>query len=119
MASTARPTAPPTCAVVFTSPEARPASCAVAPDIASAMSAGKARPAPAPSRTITGSTCSTYSPWTGARVNMSSAAMTRTSPGRSVARAPKRPIRPAQARGESAPMMIVVGRNAAPVWSAS
>ena len=56
VASTASPSAPPTCAVVLTSPEVRPASLGVAPDIASVMSAGKHTPMPKPSRIITGST---------------------------------------------------------------
>src|SRR4028118_1995402 len=62
VASTARPRAPPTCAVVLIRPEANPASPGVAPDIASVMSAGKQRPAPVPSRTITGNPRSTKSP---------------------------------------------------------
>ena len=52
VASTARPIAPPTCTVVLTRPEARPESSGVAPDIASVISAGKARPAPRPIRTV-------------------------------------------------------------------
>jgi hypothetical protein len=56
VASTARPIAPPTWTVVLTKPEARPESLGVAPDIASVISAGKARPAPAPSSSITGAT---------------------------------------------------------------
>ena len=56
VASTASPSAPPTCRLVFTSPEARPESLCVAPDIASVISDGNDRPAPTPSRSITGST---------------------------------------------------------------
>ena len=56
VASTARPIAPPTCSVVLTRPDASPASLWVAPDIASVISAGKARPAPVPSSSITGIT---------------------------------------------------------------
>ena len=56
VARTARPKAPPTCAVVLTRPEARPASLCVAPDIASVISVGKAAPPPKPSRIITGRT---------------------------------------------------------------
>ena len=37
-----QPSAPPTCCVVLTTPDARPASSAVAPDIASVISAGNA-----------------------------------------------------------------------------
>jgi len=48
--------APPTWAVVFTRPEARPASCAVALDMASVISAGKHRPAPVPISSVTGKT---------------------------------------------------------------
>ena len=59
VASTARPSAPPTCAVVLTRPEARPASSWVAPDIASVISAGKQTPIPRPSMIITGRTCCT------------------------------------------------------------
>ncbi len=54
VASTARPSAPPTCAVVLTRPEARPASSWVAPDIASVISAGKDAAEPMPSRSIDG-----------------------------------------------------------------
>ena len=56
VASTASPIAPPTWMVVLTRPEASPASLWVAPDIASVISAGNARPAPAPSSSITGRT---------------------------------------------------------------
>ena len=56
VASTARPSAPPTCIVVFTRPEARPASSGFAPDIATVMSAGKDEPMSKPRMTITGST---------------------------------------------------------------
>jgi hypothetical protein len=56
VASTARPSAPPTCTVVLTRPEARPASLGSTPDIDSVISDGKQTPAPAPSRTITGRT---------------------------------------------------------------
>ena len=56
VASTARPSAPPTCWVVLTRPEASPASLGVAPDIAIVISAGKSRPAPVPISTIVGST---------------------------------------------------------------
>src|SRR5439155_8808599 len=56
VARTARPSAPPTCAVVLTRPEAKPASWGVAPDIASVISAGKQAPMPKPSRIMTGRT---------------------------------------------------------------
>ena len=56
VARTARPSAPPTCCVVLTRPEASPESLAVAPDIASVISAGNDSPAPVPSRSITGRT---------------------------------------------------------------
>ena len=59
VASTARPSAPPTCRLVLTSPEARPESLWVAPDIASVISDGKQRPAPTPSSSITGRTSTT------------------------------------------------------------
>jgi hypothetical protein len=59
VASTASPSAPPTCAVVFTSPEARPASCGWAPDMATFISAGKHTPAPTPSSSIEGITWAT------------------------------------------------------------
>ena len=71
VASTARPMAPPTCVVVLMRPEASPASLGVAPDIASIIRAGKARPAPMPSSSITGSTSTTQLPSTGARANSS------------------------------------------------
>src|SRR4029450_8911635 len=44
----ARPNAPPTWRVVFTSPDARPASLGVAPDIARLGSDGKGRPRAVP-----------------------------------------------------------------------
>ncbi len=56
VASTASPSAPPTCAVVLTRPEARPASCGSTPDIARFISAGKHMPAPMPSSSIEGIT---------------------------------------------------------------
>ena len=56
VASRARPIAPPTWPVVFTRPDARPASLGVAPDIASIIRAGKATPAPAPKMIIVGNT---------------------------------------------------------------
>ncbi len=57
VASTASPSAPPTCAVVLTRPEARPASCGSTPDMATFISAGKQMPAPMPSSSIEGITC--------------------------------------------------------------
>ena len=54
VASSASPSAPPTCTVVLTRPDASPASLSVAPDIASVISEGAARPAPSPSSTMTG-----------------------------------------------------------------
>ena len=54
VATTASPSAPPTCTVVLTRPDARPASLGVAPDIASFISAGNALPMPAPIRIIVG-----------------------------------------------------------------
>jgi hypothetical protein len=59
VARTARPIAPPICTVALTRPEARPASCGVAPDIASVMSAGKLTPAPRPISTIAGTMSTT------------------------------------------------------------
>ena len=55
VASTARPIAPPTWALVLTRPEARPASSGVAPDIASVISDGKEMPTPTPISSIGGS----------------------------------------------------------------
>ena len=49
VASIAMPNAPPTCCVVFTSPEASPESSGATPDIASVISAGNASPPPMPS----------------------------------------------------------------------
>ena len=54
VAITAKPSAPPTCKVVLTSPEASPESLGVALAIASVISEGKQSPAPTPSSTITG-----------------------------------------------------------------
>ena len=59
MASTARPSAAPICVVVFTSPEASPASSGVAPDMATVISAGMEMPAPSPSSAVLGRTCCT------------------------------------------------------------
>jgi hypothetical protein len=56
VARTARPIAPPTLSDEFTSPEASPESLAVAPDMATVVRAGNARPAPSPSRAIAGIT---------------------------------------------------------------
>ena len=54
VAMTASPSAPPTCCVVLTSPEARPESLGATPDIARVISDGNDRPAPTPSSSITG-----------------------------------------------------------------
>ena len=56
VASTARPSAPPTCWPVFTSPEASPESLSVALDMARVMSEGNDRPAPMPIKSIDGRT---------------------------------------------------------------
>jgi hypothetical protein len=53
-AITASPSAPPTCCVVLISPEATPESLGATPDIASVINDGNERPAPTPSRSITG-----------------------------------------------------------------
>ena len=75
VASTARPIAPPTCTVVLTKPEASPESLGVAPDIASVISAGKARPgAGAEQQHHRQDVDRRSSPSTGARANSSSPA---------------------------------------------
>ena len=56
VASTASPRAPPTCMVVLTRPEARPASSGFTPVIARVMIDGNESPAPIPTSTIAGST---------------------------------------------------------------
>ena len=65
VASTARPMAPPTCTLVLMRPDARPESLGVAPDIASAISDGKPRPAPMPMKIVAGITCVAYVASTG------------------------------------------------------
>ena len=61
----------------------------MAPDIASVISDGKARPAPTPSRTIAGAMSIAYVASTGVRAKSSSATMTKTIAGRSVASGPE------------------------------
>ena len=56
VASTASPRAPPTCRVVLTRPEARPASSGRTPVIARVITEGNESPAPMPISTIAGST---------------------------------------------------------------
>src|SRR6266566_2114491 len=92
VASTASPSAAPTCVVVLTSPEARPASRWVAPDIARVASAGKDTPMPMPISSIAGSTSVRYLPCTGTRATRPSPAAIRTRPGTRMVLALKRMI---------------------------
>jgi hypothetical protein len=103
----------------LTRPEASPESLGVAPDIASIISDGKPRPAPAPIRTIGGMMSTTYDPSTGVRANSSSPAPMNTRLGISVASGPKRMFSGPERRSDITPMTIVDGRNARPTWSAS
>jgi hypothetical protein len=90
VASTASASAPPTCAVVFTSPDASPASCGVAPDIARFISAGKQTPAPAPSSAIAGRRLLANAASAGACANSTRPATSSASPAITVLRVPKR-----------------------------
>ena len=120
MASTARPSAPPIWAVVLTRPEASPASCGVALDMASVISAGKHRPAPVPISTVTGSTCTRNElPCAGARANRASPAAIRPRPGNSRVRAPNRITSRSVYRTDRTPMTTATGRNASPICSGS
>ena len=114
------PSAPPTCAVVLTSPEARPASSGVAPDIASVMSEGNARPAPVPRSTIDGQDVGHVAA-VDRRPREQQRARRRSARGPPAARrrAPKRVIRRSVYRTDSVPIMSVAGRKARPISRAS
>lgn len=117
VASTASPRAPPTWAVVFTSPDARPASSEATPPIATVISTGKASPAPAPIISMAGRMCSAYPPWTGTMANKVSAAPISTSPVSRVARAPNRVDSRSAYRTDTAPITDATGRKASPIRS--
>ncbi len=91
----------------------------MAPDIARFISAGKPRPAPAPSRTIGGTRSGAKLPSTGVLANSSKPTPISTRLGISVARGPKRITRRSETRSDIAPMTIVAGRKARPTSSGS
>jgi EmrB/QacA subfamily drug resistance transporter len=119
VASTAVPIAAPACCAVLFSPEARPASLASAPDMASMIEAGMATPIPAPITASTGPTFTTYEPSTGAWLIQSSASRNTTSPAISILRAPKRTVRRGAMDSDISAFMIGAGRKARPVVSES
>ena len=113
------PNAPPTCWVVLTRPDASPESSGATPDIARVISDGIVRPAPMPISTKAGKTLAKYEPSTPARLNQASPAAMRSSAGSSTVRGPKRVIRRAENPRVITPIVMEIGRNAAPVASAS
>ena len=119
VANTDRPTAPPTWTVVLTRPDARPASCGVAEDIASDIKDGKLIPAPTPKRSAGGRTSSRYDACTGVRAKSSRPAVISARLATTVARAPSRALIGAASFRDIAPITMLVGRKANPTPSAS
>lgn len=117
--STARPTAPPRCIELLTSPEASPASAGAVPDIASIASDGKPSPAPSPKSNMGGSRSMTYVPSTGVRAKSASAAAIASIARTTIARGPKRDVSCAVKRKESVAITSAIGRYARPTWSGS
>lgn len=118
VASTASPIAPPTWTLVLTSPEARPESSIVAPDIASVISDGKPSPAPAPIRIIGGTMSVMKSASTGVSANSSKPAPMKPRLGSSAAFGPNRIETRSETFSDMKPITTVAGRNAKPTSSA-
>ncbi len=117
VASTAMPSAPPNCPVVFTSPEARPESLGATSAMASVFRRGKDRPAPTPSRIIDGSKSTTYVPSTGTRMSQASPAVIIVRPVRSIVRPPKRMFSRGATRNHTVAIPSAAGRKARPISS--
>ena len=114
VASTASPSAPPTWAVVLTSPEARPASSGCTSFMAASSIGLKAMPAPTPSNTIAGKTSTRKFPSTGARAKSASPEAAISKPAAKGPRIPQRTTMRADAPSDMKAMIRLPGRKERP-----
>src|SRR3954452_17868235 len=94
-ASTASPSDPPTCRLVFTRPDASPESRGDESDIAIVTTDGNVRPAPSPNSNRAGRMLTRYVAVAGITLSRSSPPAMRPSPGTSTERGPYLVIRDA------------------------